>query len=171
MTVSIALIAAIAENGVIGRDNDMPWKLSSDLKRFKTLTMAKPVVIGRRTFQSIGRPLPGRPNIVVTRNPDFSVEGIHVVASLDEGLDLARKLAAEAGADEVMVLGGGTLYEQSMASADVLYITEVHATPEGDTHFPEISPDTWREVSREACPRGERDNAGITFITYRRADG
>ena len=169
MSADICLIAAVAENGVIGRDNDMPWKLSSDLKRFKALTLGKPVVMGRKTFESIGRPLPGRPNIVVTRNPDFSAEGIEVVSSLDAALDLAKRLAAEEEVDEVMVIGGGALYADAIAHADRLYITRVHAAPEGDTRFPEIDPAIWTESARETCVRGERDSADMTFLTYRRA--
>ncbi|MEI2383783.1 dihydrofolate reductase [Breoghania sp. JC706] len=169
MSAKICLIAAVAENGVIGRDNDMPWKLSSDLKRFKALTLGKPVVMGRKTFESIGRPLPGRPNIVVTRNPDFSAEGIEVVSSLDAALDLAKRLAAEEEVDEAMVIGGGALYADAIAHADRLYITRVHAAPEGDTRFPEIDPAIWMESARETCVRGERDSADMTFLTYCRA--
>ncbi|PTW58772.1 dihydrofolate reductase [Breoghania corrubedonensis] len=168
MSVHISLIAAVAENGVIGRDNDMPWKLTSDLKRFKALTLGKPIVMGRKTFESIGRPLPGRPNIVVTRNPDFAAQGIRVVSSLEAGLELARELAAELGVGEVMVIGGGALYAEAIATADRLYITQVHARPPGDTRFPEIDPASWREVSREACVRAEGDSAETSFVTYHR---
>ncbi len=168
MSVSVAIIAAVAENGVIGHDNDMPWRLPSDLKHFKAVTLGKPVVMGRRTFQSIGRPLPGRPNIVVSRNGDFSAEGIEVVSSLEAGLERGRALAAEAGAGEVMVIGGGNLYAQAMGVADRLYITEVHARPEGDTRFPEIDTAYWKEVSREAGEKSERDSAAVTFLTYER---
>ena len=169
MSVSIAIIAAVAENGVIGQDNDMPWRLPSDLKHFKAVTLGKPVVMGRKTFQSIGRPLPGRPNIVVSRNPDYCAEGIEVVPSLEAALERARALAAEAGCGEVMVIGGGNLYAQAMKIADRLYITEVHAQPEGDTRFPDIDKAIWRESARIPGERSQRDSAEVSFIVYERS--
>lgn len=168
MAVSISLIAAVAENGVIGRDNDMPWKISSDLNRFKALTMGKPVVMGRKTFQSIGRALPGRKNIVVTRDSSFTAADIQTVHSLEDGLELAREHADVDGANEIMVIGGGALYAEAMPLAERLYITRVHAQPDGDTHFPEIDPASWEEISNETCPRGERDTASTSLVVYRR---
>lgn len=166
MTASVSIIAAVAENGVIGRDNDMPWKLSSDLKRFKALTMGKPIIMGRKTFQSIGKALPGRLNIVITRDPDFKAEGASVVSSLDAALQAARD---EAGVGtEIMVIGGGEIYAQAMALASTLYITEVQARPEGDARFPAIEAVLWQEISRDPVERGERDSADTMMVVYKR---
>lgn len=160
----IVLIAAVGENDVIGADGDMPWKLSTDLKRFKRLTLGHPVVMGRKTFESIGRPLPGRRNIVVTRDAGWAHEGVVRATSLDE----AFALAGETAGDAVMVIGGGTIYAAALPLADRLEITRVHAAPAGDTLFPKIDPQEWREVARETPPRGEKDTADVTFLTYRR---
>jgi dihydrofolate reductase len=164
--MTVALIAAVAGNGVIGADNAMPWRLSTDLQRFKRLTLGKPVVMGRRTFESLGKPLAGRLNIVITRQPDFAPEGVSVAASLDTGLALADREAGPSG--EVMVIGGGQLYAEAIGRADRLYITHVDAAPEGDTHFPSIDPAVWRAASREAVPAGEKDSAATEFVVYRR---
>lgn len=160
----IVLIAAVGENDVIGADGDMPWKLSTDLKHFKRLTLGHPVVMGRKTFESIGRPLPGRANIVVTRDAGWAHEGVARAASLEEAFALAGKTATDA----VMVIGGGTIYAAALPLADRLEITRVHASPAGDTLFPKIDPQEWREVARETPPRGEKDTADVTFLTYRR---
>lgn len=167
----IVLVAAVAENGVIGSDGDMPWRLSSDLRRFKRLTMGHPVVMGRKTFASIGRPLPGRTNIVITRDPDFSQDGIHAAPSLEDGLEVARRTANDTGASSVMVIGGGQIYLATIDIADRLEITRVHATPDGDTRFPAIDLSTWQETERQRPERGERDSADVTFLTYRRKRG
>jgi dihydrofolate reductase len=164
----IVLVAAVGENGVIGSDGDMPWKLSTDLKRFKRLTIGHPVVMGRKTFESIGRPLPGRHNIVVTRDAGWAHEGATRAVSLEEAFALAFDAAGDAEAGMVMIVGGGEIYAAAMPLADRLEITRVHATPEGDTRFPEIDPRIWREVAREAPERGARDSASVTFLTYRR---
>ncbi len=164
--VRVALVAAVAENGVIGTGGDMPWRLSSDLRRFKRLTMGKPVVMGRKTFESIGKPLAGRVNIVVSRQPGFAPGGVLVAADLDAALDLAR---TQIGAgDEMMVIGGGQIYAATIGRADRLYITHVAASPDGDTHFPPIDPAVWRVVSREAVPAGDKDSAATTFVVYER---
>ena len=160
----IVLIAAVGENDVIGADGDMPWKLSTDLKRFKRLTLGHPVVMGRKTFESIGRPLPGRRNIVVTRDAGWAHEGVARAGSLDE----AFALAGETAGDAVMVIGGGTIYSAALPMADRLEITRVHAAPAGDTLFPKIDPQLWQEVARETPPRGEKDTADVTFLTFRR---
>ncbi|MBC2860418.1 dihydrofolate reductase [Stappia sp. 28M-7] len=160
----IVLIAAVGENDVIGSDGDMPWKLSTDLKRFKRLTLGHPVVMGRKTFESIGRPLPGRRNIVVTRDAGWAHEGVARAGSLDE----AFALAGETAGDAVMVIGGGTIYSAALPMADRLEITRVHAAPAGDTLFPKIDPQLWQEVARETPPRGEKDTADVTFLTFRR---
>ena len=164
----IALIAAVADNGVIGDGEGMPWRLSTDLRRFKALTLGKPVVMGRRTFASIGKPLPGRANIVVTRRSDFAPAGVAVAHDIDAALALALDAARDAGAAEAMVIGGGEIYAQAMARAGRLYITHVHAAPAGTVHFPVIAPDVWRQVSSEEFPSGVADTAATTFAIYER---
>ncbi|WP_339670222.1 dihydrofolate reductase [Dasania marina] len=149
LDIKISMIVAVAENGVIGRDNQLPWYLPEDLKYFKKVTMAKPIVMGRKTFDSIGKPLPGRSNIVVTRNTDYSAEGIEVVATVEAAIKLAAEIARTDGVDEVMVIGGAQLYADILPRVDRLYLTEVHAEVEGDAFFPAIERDLWREVSRE----------------------
>ena len=167
--MTLSLIVAVAENGVIGRDGGLPWRLSSDLKTFRRLTMGKPLIMGRRTFQSIGRPLDGRDNIVVTRDPFFDVAGVSACATVAEALTLARVLAATRGADEIMVIGGAAIYAAVLPAADRIYVTQVHAKPEGDRHFADLDPKTWHEVSREALPKGDRDDFASTLIVYERA--
>ncbi|HEV7248539.1 MAG TPA: dihydrofolate reductase [Shinella sp.] len=164
----IVLVVAVAKNGVIGRDGDLPWRLPSDLKRFKQLTLGKPVLMGRKTWDSIGRPLPGRPNIVVTRDATFSAPGAQVVASLDEGLAAARRAAKDLGVDEICVIGGGQIYAQVFDRADVLHVTHVEADVEGDTRFPEIDPAAFEKVVEEPIPQGEKDSHAMRFVTWRR---
>ena len=164
--IAIVLLAAVADNGVIGRDNALPWRLSSDLKRFKALTVGKPVVMGRKTFLSIGKPLSGRTNIVVTRDPNFRADGVVVAASLDAALQAARDDARRRGGNEVMVIGGTEIFAQSMILADRLEITHVHARPAGDAHFPQVDSTLWREVARSDHPAGPRDDAAVSFVTY-----
>lgn len=166
--MKISLIVAVAENGVIGRDGGLPWRMSSDLKTFRRLTMGKPIVMGRRTFQSIGKPLDGRDNIVVTRDPHFDVAGVSTCASASEALTLARVLATTRGADEIMVIGGAELYQAVLPAADRVYYTAVHAAPEGDRHFPQLSPLEWREISRQPLPKGDRDDHAATLVIYDR---
>jgi dihydrofolate reductase len=166
--MSIAIVVAVAKNGVIGADNRLLWRLKTDLRHFRELTIGKPVVMGRKTFESIGRPLPGRDNIVVTRDHGFSAEGVHVVHGLDEALALGRKLAEARGTPDVMIAGGGEIYRQAMALADRLHVTEVDLSPEGDALFPRIDPKLWRETSREAHPRGPDNESAFTFVDYLR---
>ena len=161
----ISLVAAVAANGVIGDGRKMPWRLSSDMHRFKTLTMGKPVVMGRKTFETIGKPLTGRRNIVLSRRGDLAPDGVVVVHSLDAAL--AR--AAETGAAEVMVIGGGEVYAEMIGEADRLYITHVEATPTGRTRFPPIDPVVWRAGPEERLPAGEKDTAATRFVVYDRA--
>ena len=160
----ISMMAAVAKNRVIGADNDMPWRLSTDLKRFKAVTMGKPIIMGRRTFESVGKALPGRLNIVVSRGSDLVLEGAEVVANLDEALEVAAKT----GTDEIMITGGGQIYALMMDRADKLYITEVDAEPDGDTVFPEIDPAHWSKVHEEDVPRGEKDSAETIYRIYER---
>ncbi|WP_336068066.1 dihydrofolate reductase [Nitratireductor rhodophyticola] len=163
--MSVELVVAMAENGVIGREGGLPWRLSTDLKRFKAITMGKPVVMGRKTWESIGKPLPGRRNIVVTRQADYDAEGAECVSSLDVALALAA--GGEAGAD-VCVIGGGQIYAEAIDKADRLHVTHVDAQIEGDTVFPEIAPEIWEEVSREEVPAGEKDVYATTYVVYQR---
>jgi dihydrofolate reductase len=160
----IALVAAVADNGVIGVGTGLPWRLSSDMKRFRALTIGKPVIMGRKTYETIGKPLAGRRNIVVTRRKDFAAEGIVVASSLDAALTLA----AEGAPDEIMVIGGGEIYAETIGRADRLYITHVEAKPEGDTRFPPIDPAIWRAGPEERLPAGEKDSAATRFIVYDR---
>lgn len=157
----LALIAARARNGVIGLDNRMPWYLPEDLAYFKRVTLGKPVVMGRKTFESIGRPLPGRLNIVVTRNPDWQAAGVQVAHSLDAAL----ALAAAAAPEEIMLIGGAELYRQALPQADVLYLTEIDAEFAGDAFFPEVDLARWR-IDREEA--GQRDSDGLRwrFVRY-----
>lgn len=165
----LVLIAAVARNGIIGADNDMPWRLSSDLKHFKKLTLGKPVIMGRKTFLSFGgKPLPGRPHVVISRDSAYAPDGAEAATSFDQALDRATVLAAQLGVDEIMCIGGGQIYARAIAGADRLEITEVDATPDGDTRFPEIDPARWRETARVAGERTDRDSADFTFVTYRR---
>jgi dihydrofolate reductase len=166
----LALIAAVARNGVIGAGDALPWRLSSDLKRFKTLTMGKPLVMGRKTFQAIGRALPGREIIVVTRDEAYAPEGVEVARDIDAALRRAEVKAGAAGVDEVVVAGGGEIYAQTIARAGRLYITEIDLAPQGDAVFPLIDPTLWREVRRERSARGPRDDADFAFVEYRRVD-
>ena len=166
--IAVVLLAAVADNGVIGRDNALPWRLSTDLKRFKAMTLGKPVVMGRKTYLSIGKPLPGRTNIVVTRDRNFRAEGALVANSVDAALDMARDDARHRGASEIMVIGGTEIFEQTMGLADRLEITHVHASPEGDVYFPAIDPALWRETERDEQPAGARDDASVSFVTYQR---
>ena len=166
----IALVAAVARNGVIGADNKLIWKLSTDLKRFRALTWGKPLVMGRRNFESIGRPLPGRETIVVTRNADFAPAGVRVVQGVEAALALAEKIGREMNADEIIIAGGGEIYRQTIDRADRLFITEVDLAPEGDVYFPAIDPALWREVTREPGVRGERDEAAFAYVDYVRRE-
>jgi len=154
----VTLIAALGRNRVIGKDGTMPWHLPEDLKHFKALTMGHPMIMGRKTFDSIGRPLPGRRSIVITRDRAWRVPGVEVAHSFDEALDLAGP------ADRVFVIGGGEVYAVSLPFADRLELTEVDAEPEGDTWFPEWDPAQWREVARD-----QRD--GYAFVRLERASG
>jgi dihydrofolate reductase len=160
----ISLIAAVAENGVIGADGAMPWHISSDLKRFKRITMGKPVVMGGKTFRAIGKPLPGRDNIVITRNPDALPQDVIAAGSLDHAFELATASAARSGAAEIMVVGGGDIYAQALPRAQRVYLTEVHTRPTGDTRFPKLDRNEWRETRRVRHEPGENDSAAHSFI-------
>jgi len=165
--MKLAFVVAIAWNGVIGRDGGLPWRLSTDLKRFKAVTMGKPVVMGRKTWESIGKPLPGRLNIVVSRNPAFAAEGALTARSFDEALEKAR---AESEAEEICVIGGGEIYRQALSRADLLYVTHVDAEIEGDAFFPKIDPKVWHPVHSEAVPAGEKDIYPTRYVIYERRE-
>ena len=164
--IAIVLFAAVADNGVIGRDNGLPFRQRSDLKRFKALTIGKPVLMGRKTYLSIGKPLPGRTNIVVSRDVGFAPEGVVVARDLDAALAAARDDAQKRGANEIIVIGGTDVFAQTMSLADRMEITHVHARPAGDTYFPSIEPVQWREVARSEHPAGPQDEAAVSFVTY-----
>jgi len=166
--IEVVIIVARAANGVIGREGDMPWRLSTDLKRFKALTMGKPLVMGRKTLESFPKLLPGRPHIVVTRNADYSREGVTVVGSLEAGLAEAVRQAKALGVDAVFVVGGGDIYRQALPLADRLHVTHIDAAPEGDTTFPAISDEAWVSEEELAVPAGERDDHATVYTVYRR---
>ena len=166
--MEIVLVVAIAENGVIGADGAIPWRQKSDMKRFKALTVNKPVVMGRKTFISIGRPLPRRTNIVVTRDPDFRAAGAVVTHSFRDARAIALGDALRRFATEIAIIGGAEIYAQWMDDADRLEITEVHASPEGDARFATIDAKAWEEVARVRNPAGEGDSADFSYVTYRR---
>jgi dihydrofolate reductase len=166
--MEVVLIVAVAENGVIGAQGALPWRLKSDLQRFKALTLGKPVVMGRKTFASIGRPLPGRTNIVVTRDSDFRAAGTIVTNSVKSAHAIARGDALRRFATEIAIIGGADVYAQWMACADRLEITEVHARPEGDAHFATFDRSEWEEVARVRHPAGPGDSADFSYVTYRR---
>ncbi len=165
----LALVAARARNGVIGRDGDLPWRLKSDLQRFKALTLGKPVIMGRKTWDSLPkRPLPGRMNIVLSRDGAFEPKGALVCERFEEALAMAREQASEDGVDEVCVIGGAALYALALPKARRLYLTEVETDAEGDTHFPAFDEAAWTEAAREAHAAGEDDDCGFTFRVLER---
>jgi dihydrofolate reductase len=166
--MDISLVVAVTRNHVIGRDGGLPWRLSTDLKRFKALTVGKPVVMGRVCYDSIGRPLPGRPNIVITRNREFAPEGVIVVHSFEEALDRAAVEARALGVDEIAVIGGGVVYREAMERATILHVTHIEAEIDGDTIFPAIDPAIWGAGPTERVPMGEKDDYPTRFVTYRR---
>jgi dihydrofolate reductase len=166
--MEIVMVVAVAENGVIGAKGAMPWRLKSDLQRFKALTFGRPVVMGRKTFVSIGRPLPGRTNIVVTRDSDFRSPGVVVTGTPADAMAIATGDALRRFATEIAIIGGAEIYAQSIARADRLEITEVHARPEGDTRFATIDAADWEEVARVRNPAGPDDSADFSYVTFRR---
>jgi dihydrofolate reductase len=165
----IIIVAAVAENGVIGRGNALPWRLKSDMQHFRALTMGKPVVMGRKTYQSIGKPLTGRTTIVVSRDSNFSAPGIVVAASLDAALTAARGDALRRDTDTIVVAGGAEIYAQAMPLATRLAITHVHKRIAGDACFPAIDPNEWYESERREHDAAAADEAAFAFVTYERA--
>jgi dihydrofolate reductase len=168
MTPHLTLVLAIAKNGVIGRDGKLPWRLSSDMKRFKQTTMGKPVLMGRKTWESLHvRPLPGRQNLVLTRDPNIRAEGAWVHTSLDAMLAAGRAMAKASGAEEVCVIGGAQLYEATLPLADRIVLTEVNLAPEGDARL-ELDLSRWREMGREHVERGPKDDADFVVRVLER---
>jgi dihydrofolate reductase len=163
------MIVAQSSNRVIGRDNKLPWYLPGDLKYFKQATMGKPIIMGRKTFESIGKPLPGRLNIVISRDASFTAQGIKVVMSLPEAIELAESQALIDGVDEAMIIGGAQIYALALPEAERLYITQVHADIEGDAYFPEFNRSQWTELGREDFSAQGPNPYDYSFIVYQRS--
>ncbi|HDO1383050.1 TPA: type 3 dihydrofolate reductase [Aeromonas veronii] len=162
--MKISMIAAMAHDRVIGKDNQMPWHLPADLAHFKRVTLGKPVLMGRKTFESIGRPLPGRRNLVISRNPGYQAEGIEVVRSVEAAL----ALLAGSSVEELMVIGGGHLYAEMLPSADCLYLTQIDLAVEGDTRFPAFDDGQWQRIECESHPADEKNPHPYSFETWQR---
>ena len=161
--MKIILIVAKAANQVIGKDNQLIWKLSADLKRFKNLTTGNHILMGRKTYDSLGKPLPNRTHLIITRNPDFQApDGHYAFSSLEEAIIFCNKI----GVENLFIIGGGQIYREALPLCDQLEITEVDATPEGDTFFPEIDPSKWQEIEREEFPADEKNEYPYAFVTY-----
>ena len=165
----VALVVARGENGAIGVGGDLPWRLSTDLKQFRKVTLGKPVIMGRRTFMSLPRALDGRVNIVLTRNAAFVAPGAVMAYNLEEAMDVARKEAAKAGVDEIMVIGGDDVFRAVMPFAERIYLTEVHARPNADTWFKDFNLRDWREISRERHEPGPKDEYPFSFVLLERS--
>jgi dihydrofolate reductase len=169
--IALVLVAAVADNDVIGRAGGLPWRLKSDMRHFRALTTGRPVVMGRKTFQSIGRPLAHRTNVVISRDPAVTIGGAIVAADIGAALRVARADALRRNANEIIVIGGSEIYAQTLAFADRLEITRVHAEPVGDATFPPINSGSWVETARMEHGAGGGDDANFTFLTYERAKG
>lgn len=168
MSIRIAMIAGVAENGVIGSDQTIPWRIPSDMAFFKRTTMGKPVVMGRKQYETVGKPLPGRTNIVVTRQAGYQPDGVLVVHDLASAIEQAKAIAAADGADEVMIIGGGEIYAQALPLADRLYISHVDLQPEGDVVFPAFAHEDWAVVDLPEVVPSERDEATYRVKVYDR---
>lgn len=168
MKPEVVLVAAVAQNGVIGADNRLLWRLKSDMKHFRALTMGRALIMGRKTFESIGKPLPGRHTIVLTRDPGFAVEGVARAGSVEDALDMGARIAASTATDEIMIAGGGEIYALFMPRAQRLELTEVALTPEGDAFFPPVDRDVFSETQRQSFTKNADDEADFAFVTYRR---
>ncbi len=163
--MQITLIVAKAKNNVIGRDNQLIWKLSADLKRFKNLTSGHFILMGRKTYESLGKPLPNRTHLIITRNPDFQApEGHYTFSSFEDAVIFCNKISV----DQLFIIGGGQIYTETIDRCDTLEITEVDAEPEGDTFFPEINPSIWIETERESFPSDEKNEHPFAFVTYQK---
>jgi dihydrofolate reductase len=167
--MDIIIVAAVAENGVIGRGNALPWRLKSDMVHFRELTLDKPVVLGRKTYQSIGKPLAGRTTIVVSRDASFGAPGILIAPSFDAALETARGDALRRNCGAIVIAGGADIYQQALPLATRLVITQVRKAADGDTRFPEINAQSWRECARSEHQPGQQDDAAFAFVTFERS--
>lgn len=168
MNVKISIITAVAENGVIGRDGDLPWRIKSELKYFKTTTIGKPVVYGRKTFESQNGPLPGRDNIVITRDTNWRYDGAIIAHDFKEAVGKAKECARQRNVGEIFIAGGSGVYAEALPVADLLYLTEVHLKPEGDTRFPDFDRSQWQEIKREFHVAKEGESADYTITVLER---
>ncbi|MBH68711.1 MAG: hypothetical protein CMM58_10195 [Rhodospirillaceae bacterium] len=166
---SLVIVVAVAENGVIGCHGDLPWHLPADLKRVRHLTLGKPLIMGRKTFESIGRPLPGRQTIVLTKDQKFSPPGVVVSATFDEALQKGKQIALSMKADEVIVFGGALVYEYALPIAEKIYKTEVHICPVGDTYFPEYNMDDWSETERRYVAASGTMDIAHSYVCLKRS--
>jgi len=164
----LVAVAAVARNGVIGSGNSLPWRLSSDLKHFKAVTMGKPLIMGRRTWDSVGRPLPGRKTVVLTRDVGFAAEGACVARTPEEALTRATEFAENMGASDIIIAGGGEIYAAFLDATDIMELTEINLEAAGDAFFPRLDPALWQEIRRETAPRGPRDDADFSYVTLAR---
>jgi dihydrofolate reductase len=167
--ISLVHVVAMAENGVIGNAGRLPWRLKSELRHFRSITMGKPLLMGRKTFESIRKPLPGRTNIVLSRDPKFAAPGVLVAATLDAALTVARGDALRRGIDEICIIGGADIYVQTMPVVDRLIVTLVHMHAEGDTRFPQIDSAVWKEKNRSQHAAGPNDEASFTTLVYEKS--
>ena len=168
MSAMISMIVGVAENGVIGSDQTIPWRIPSDMAFFKRMTMGKPIVMGRKQYETVGRPLPGRTNIVVTRQAGYQPEGVIVVAGLGAALQAAQDIAARDGVDEIMIIGGGEIYAQMLDRADRLYVSHIALAPEGAVRFPVIDPAVWAVVDQPEIDPNPKDEAAYRVNVYER---
>ena len=168
MSIRLSMMVAKASNNVIGRDNKLPWYLPNDLKYFKQVTFGKPVIMGRKTWESLKGPLPGRTNIVITRQADYVAEGAKVVTTLDEAVEMAENVAFIEGQEETVIMGGAEIYQLALPKADRLYLTEVHAEVDGDTFFPDYDATEWNEIGREDFAAEGPNPYDYSFVVYER---
>jgi dihydrofolate reductase len=166
--VRIVFAVAMAENGIIGGHGDLPWRLPTDLKRFRKTTMGRPIVMGRKTYVSIGKPLDGRDNIVVTRDRTFAAPGVHVALTIPDAIALGRQLATQRGVDEVVIIGGAEIFRATLAAADRIYLTLVRGKPAGDTYLAAFDPAIWAETAREPMLQGQGDQYPADFFVLDR---
>ncbi len=166
--IPIVLVVAVAENGIIGTGGGLPWRMKADLRRFRALTLGKPVIMGRKTFESIGRALDGRDNIVVTGQPDYAAEGVIVVHGLTDALQVAEARAAVSGASEIAVIGGGEIFAETLPLASRLHVTHIEGAVPGDTRFPPISSDEWSGGAPEPLPAADGDTVAGRYVLYER---
>ncbi|MEQ3637093.1 dihydrofolate reductase [Alcanivorax sp.] len=168
MSIRLSMMVAKASNNVIGRNNKLPWYLPNDLKYFKQVTFGKPVIMGRKTWESLKGPLPGRTNIVITRQPAYQAEGAKVVATVDDAITMAENVAFIEGQEEAVIMGGAEIYALALAQTQRLYLTEVHAEVDGDTFFPEYDKGEWKEMAREDFPAEGPNPYDYSFVVYER---